>query len=68
MWIRQVIVPSITDDEQDLLALKDFIVSLKTVEKVELIPYHTLRQIQMGAAGLRIPLRRGLHRYGRRCG
>jgi len=43
MWIRQVIIPGITDDEEDLLALKDFIGALKTVEKVELFPYHTLR-------------------------
>lgn len=33
MWIRQVLVPGYTDDENDLLKLKDFINSLKTVEK-----------------------------------
>ena len=42
MWIRQVIVPGITDGKEDLLQLKDFISSLKTVEKVELLPYHSL--------------------------
>ena len=42
IWIRQVIIPSITDNEEDLLALKDYIVSLKTIEKIELIPYHGL--------------------------
>ncbi len=41
MWIRQVIIPGITDEKQDLLALKEFINSLKTVEKVELLPYHS---------------------------
>ena len=42
MWIRQVLVPDITDDKQDLLSLKDFISSLKTVEKIEILPYHDL--------------------------
>ena len=42
MWIRQVLVPGFTDDEQDLLKLKEFISTLKSVEKVEVLPYHTL--------------------------
>ena len=42
MWIRQVIIPGITDDKQDLLELKDFLSTLKTVKKVELLPYHNL--------------------------
>jgi len=42
MWIRQVIVPGYTDNENDLIRLKDFISTLKTVEKVELLPYHNL--------------------------
>lgn len=42
MWIRQVLIPGYTDDEKDLIQLRDFISSLKTVEKVELLPYHNL--------------------------
>lgn len=42
VWIRQVIVPGITDDEKDLLELKNFIHSLKNVKKIELMPYHEL--------------------------
>lgn len=42
MWIRQVIVPGFTDSKEDLLKLKEFILSLKTVEKVELLPYHNM--------------------------
>lgn len=42
MWIRQVLIPGYTDDKQDLLALKDFISTLKTVQKVELLPYHDM--------------------------
>ena len=42
MWIRQVLIPGYTDDEQDLLKLKEFIGTLKTVEKVQLLPYHSM--------------------------
>lgn len=42
VWIRQVIVPGITDDENDLKELKSFINSLSNVQKVELMPYHEL--------------------------
>lgn len=42
MWIRQVIVPGITNGEEDLKQLKEFIKSLKTVQKVELLPYHDM--------------------------
>lgn len=42
MWIRQVIVPGITDDEKDIITLKEFAKKLKTVEKVEFLPYHTV--------------------------
>jgi len=42
VWIRQVIIPGITDDEKDLLDLKKFINSLKNIQKVELHPYHSM--------------------------
>lgn len=42
MWIRQVLIPGITDKKEDLLKLKSFISSLKTVQKVELLPYHDM--------------------------
>lgn len=42
MWIRQVLIPGYTDDEKDLIRLKEFIKTLKTVEKVQLLPYHSM--------------------------
>jgi len=42
MWIRHVLVPGITDSEEHLKSLKEFISKLKTVEKVEVLGYHTL--------------------------
>ena len=56
MWIRQVIVPGYTDNKEDLLKLKDFIGSLKTVEKVELLPYHNIGEFKWKKLGLKYPL------------
>ncbi len=42
MWIRHVLVPGVTDSEEHLTSLKEFIQTLKTVQKVEVLGYHTL--------------------------
>ncbi len=42
MWIRHVLVPDITDDDNYLKQLSAFISQLKTVKKVEVLPYHTM--------------------------
>jgi len=42
LWIRHVIVPGITDSQEHLDKLKKMISSFRNVEKVELLPYHTL--------------------------
>lgn len=42
MWIRHVLVPGITSDKEDLEKLRNFIDGLKTVERVEVLPYHVL--------------------------
>jgi len=42
MWIRFVVIPGVTDKEEVLKGVGEFIKSLKNVRRVELIPYHTL--------------------------
>lgn len=42
MWIRHVLVPGITTDENDLKRLAEFLKTLKTVTKTEVLPYHTM--------------------------
>ena len=56
IWIRQVLVPGFTDDKEDLLKLKDFISSLKTVQKIELLPYHNIGEFKWKKLGLDYPL------------
>ena len=57
VWIRQVIIPGITDDENDLLKLKDFISSLKNVQKIELMPYHEMGKYKWENLGFEYALK-----------
>ena len=56
MWIRQVLVPGYTDAEEDLLKLKDFLLTLNTVEKVQILPYHSMGKYKWKNLGLEYPL------------
>ena len=57
LWIRQVLVPGFTDDENDLIELKKFISSLNTVKKVEVLPYHNLGKFKWDNLNLEYPLK-----------
>lgn len=56
MWIRQVLIPGYTDDENDLKKLKSFIDSLNTVKKVEVLPYHNMGEYKWKKLGLKYEL------------
>ncbi len=57
MWIRHVLVPEKTDDDGALKRLKAFIDTLKTVEKVEVLPYHTMGEVKYEKLGYEYPLK-----------
>jgi pyruvate formate lyase activating enzyme len=57
IWIRQVLVPTITDNENDLKATRAFIDTLATVEKVEVLPYHTMGTVKYEKLGIEYPLK-----------
>ncbi|MBO5099794.1 MAG: pyruvate formate lyase-activating protein [Treponema sp.] len=42
IWIRHVLVPGITDNDEYLMQTRDFIKTLSNVERVEVLPYHGL--------------------------
>ena len=42
MWIRHVLVPGLTDDEEGLRAIHDLIEETGSVSRAEILPYHTL--------------------------
>ena len=56
VWIRQVIIPTITDDKNDLLKLKDFLNSLTNVEKIELLKYHDMGKFKWEQLGYKYSL------------
>ncbi|MGN0468190.1 MAG: pyruvate formate-lyase-activating protein [Acutalibacteraceae bacterium] len=56
IWIRHVLVPGITDNDEELKKLRAFIDTLSNVEKVEVLPYHTLGKYKWDALGVEYPL------------
>lgn len=56
VWLRHVLVPSITNDEKDLMELGEFISTLRNVKKVEVLPYHKLGVYKWKTLGLDYPL------------
>ena len=57
MWIRHVLVPGWTTGEEDLRRLSEFIAGLKTVDRVEVLPYHAMARHKYEE--LRLPYRLG---------
>ena len=52
MWIRHVLVPGITDKDEYLIKTREFIDTLDTVMKVEVLPYHTLGEYKWKELGI----------------
>ncbi|MFO6495729.1 MULTISPECIES: pyruvate formate-lyase-activating protein [Bacillus] len=57
VWIRHVLVPGISDIDEDLIALGRFIGTLSNVQKVEVLPYHKLGVYKWEALGIEYPLK-----------
>lgn len=56
--IRQVIIPTLTNDEENILALRDLVRAHSCVDKVELLPFKKLCQTKYDAMGIPFPLAR----------
>lgn len=57
MWIRQVLVPGLTDADESLQRTRAFIESLKTVEEIEVLPYHSMGEVKYEKLGIEYPLK-----------
>ena len=55
VWVRFVLVPGWTDDQGDVAALAWFAASLGNVERVDVLPFHTLGAAKYAALGLDYP-------------
>lgn len=56
VWIRYVLVPGYTDDEEDLLAAHDYLKKFKNIEKIEVLPYHSMGKIKWENLNVDYPL------------
>jgi pyruvate formate lyase activating enzyme len=57
VWIRHVLVPTLSDFDEDLYRLADFIKTLNNVEKIEVLPYHKLGVYKWESLGLEYKLK-----------
>lgn len=56
MWVRHVVVPGITYDQEELAELGKFLGTLSNVEKIEALPYHAMGKVKYEALGIRYSL------------
>ena len=57
MWIRHVVVPNITDKDEYLEKLGKFLATLKTVQALDVLPYHDMAIPKYENLGLDYPLK-----------
>ncbi|MDP4094176.1 MAG: pyruvate formate-lyase-activating protein [Bacillota bacterium] len=57
VWIRYVVVPGLTDDEEGVNALSAFVKNLSNVKKVELLPFHKMGKYKWDTLGLDFKLK-----------
>lgn len=56
LWIRHVLVPGITQNDDQLYKLGRFIGELKTLKTVDVLPYHDMGKAKYEAMGIPYPL------------
>nr|WP_027870695.1 pyruvate formate-lyase-activating protein [[Eubacterium] cellulosolvens] len=52
IWIRHVLVPGITDDDRWLRETRKFIETLHNVQRIEVLPYHSLGEFKWEELGV----------------
>ena len=57
VWIRHVLIPGITDKDEYLIRLRDFLSTLHNIERIEVLPYHTLGVFKYEKLGIDYPLK-----------
>ncbi|WP_242839525.1 pyruvate formate-lyase-activating protein [Butyrivibrio sp. NC2002] len=57
IWIRHVLVPGITDNDEYLKKTREFIDTLSNVERVDVLPYHSLGQFKWEELGIEYGLK-----------
>ena len=56
VWVRHVVVPGYTDDDESLMRLGEYVAAYDVVKKIEILPYHTLGVFKYKNLGIDYPL------------
>ena len=56
IWIRHVLVPGITDNDDYLRRTREFNEKLSNVQRIEVLPYHSMGQHKFEALGIKYQL------------
>ncbi|MBU1175772.1 MAG: pyruvate formate lyase-activating protein [Alphaproteobacteria bacterium] len=56
VWVRFVLVPGLTDGEDNLVAVNEIVAGLGTVERLEILPFHKMGEHKWQALGLNYTL------------
>ena len=51
IWVRIPIIPTVNDSEEEMLNIKNFIISCGSPEKIVLLPYHAMGEHKYAAIG-----------------
>ena len=57
IWVRHVVVPGWTDNNEELYALGRFIATLKNVKGLDVLPYHTMGENKYEQLGMEYKLK-----------
>ena len=57
IWIRHVVVPGITQNDEYLFRLGEFIATLKHLKALDVLPYHTMGVVKYENLGKEYPLK-----------
>ena len=56
VWIRHVVVPGITDDEDELFRLGEYLSTLTNIKALDILPYHDMAKSKYAELGREYPL------------
>lgn len=57
VWIRQVIIPTLNDSEENILKLREIVKNYPNIEKTELLPFRKLCQTKYDNLKIEFPLK-----------
>jgi pyruvate formate lyase activating enzyme len=57
LWVRHVVVPGITDNEEYLFRLGEYISTLSNLKALDVLPYHDMGKVKYENLGIDYPLK-----------